>query len=696
MAGQIRELNYLSERQVQRLWFDKIGKFLGFPESGSKALWPTNAERFGGQGTFIYRLFSGDTTFTTKTWMGFGEGLKSSEAIPLMTRTVADTKEKVVFFAGLYGAKEALRSYNAAGGTFVDRNTKLEDLVSAYKLANPDIEPDPVAEGQTRLDDFSDDTTRAKDEMERFNKPVTDEGELKLTDQEKRMQLMQLVVDLSPPELFDTTQNDVLGTYGNNWIFAVMSKPTDEYGNIYYNRYTSDGFVPFMDYADNLIKFFDRQIALGSNDFAKINEYFKKIVEEGQFKDAKTNAIWMVRPPNNNRQLLEMFGAYEQFPLQKTFFNTIKKSTVDWKSILKAEMAPPQPPPDDDDDEKEKKVRDKFTTNRWGKRIINKPVRQPSSYENEDGTIETEGDWKSTPLGQRLAVTSNWEDVCCQKLKENLIKLLTVEIENTGKDIHKDKIERTVLDMHCADLSEYMEPEEIQQSNFHNLRIFGIKIGDLSGRVLEEALGVSGKSVQAHLTDEYEKCLEDIHGSVKKPPSETTDPVKTKVWAKRGDAVVELNTDEHREFENFSFDTGMKEGEITDDEKTYRERQMEEIIQGKQIDMDDDSFQADRFVQPMQEQWWKGQQEARKRPGKDKFLKLYKHSLAEMGYVAVDLIELDQPKFNNTPFFTASRQAINWGDRQLMERMGFTQIKWDYTFSNWKELFDRYIGSNQT
>ena len=680
MPGQIRELNYLTERQVQRLWFDKIGKFLGFPESGSTSLWPTNAERFGGQGTFIYRLFSGDAQFQTKTWLGFGEGLPSSEAIPLMTRTVADTKDKVVFFAGLYGAKEAVRSYNRAGGNFVNRNVKLEDLVEAYKLLNPDIKPDPVPEDQTRLEDFDEEVSWAKDEIEGFKKPITDEGEIVISDQEKRMELIQLILDLTPDNLFNDTQTDMLGTYGNNWIFAVMSKPTDEYGNVYYNRYVSDGFVPFMEYADDLIKFLDRQITLGNPEFTKINEYFKKIKEEGQFKNAKSDAIWMVRPPNNNRQMLEMFGAYEQLPLQKTFFGAIKKSDVNWQNILKAEMAPADGSPPDDEDEKE----DEYDYAKPEKEELEDGLKRIKPYARErgdtfivDGKEETEGEWKNSPLGQQEVVTMNWEDSCCQKLKEDLIKLYTVELDNRKKNIHEDRIRQTISNMSCAELSEYMEPPTVAPNNFTNLRFFGILAGDLDG-ALREAFDVQGMDVQRYLYEQYTKCLEYHLSSVIKPPSESTDPVKDKIDVPSGDILVELETSPHREFEGFSFDTGTSDkGELTEDEKTEYERMREQIIHGKRKDTKDDTFQEEEMAQPMQEEWWRQQQHDRMMPSKDKFLNVWNATVKGM---------------RNTPSTVSNvKRAIEWPDANVRDRFGFSEREWEYLYNNFEKIHQKYM-----
>jgi len=680
MPGQIRELNYLTERQVQRLWFDKIGKFLGFPESGSTSLWPTNAERFGGQGTFIYRLFSGDAQFQTKTWLGFGEGLPSSEAIPLMTRTVADTKDKVVFFAGLYGAKEAVRSYNRAGGNFVNRNVKLEDLVEAYKLLNPDIKPDPVPEDQTRLEDFDEEVSWAKDEIEGFKKPITDEGEIVISDQEKRMELIQLILDLTPDNLFNDTQTDMLGTYGNNWIFAVMSKPTDEYGNVYYNRYVSDGFVPFMEYADDLIKFLDRQITLGNPEFTKINEHFKKIKEEGQFKNAKSDAIWMVRPPNNNRQMLEMFGAYEQLPLQKTFFGAIKKSDVNWQNILKAEMAPADGSPPDDEDEKE----DEYDYAKPEKEELEDGLKRIKPYARErgdtfivDGKEETEGEWKNSPLGQQEVVTMNWEDSCCQKLKEDLIKLYTVELDNRKKNIHEDRIRQTISNMSCAELSEYMEPPTVAPNNFTNLRFFGILAGDLDG-ALREAFDVQGMDVQRYLYEQYTKCLEYHLSSVIKPPSESTDPVKDKIDVPSGDILVELETSPHREFEGFSFDTGTSDkGELTEDEKTEYERMREQIIHGKRKDTKDDTFQEEEMAQPMQEEWWRQQQHDRMMPSKDKFLNVWNATVKGM---------------RNTPSTVSNvKRAIEWPDANVRDRFGFSEREWEYLYNNFEKIHQKYM-----
>ena len=680
MPGQIRELNYLTERQVQRLWFDKIGKFLGFPESGSTSLWPTNAERFGGQGTFIYRLFSGDAQFQTKTWLGFGEGLPSSEAIPLMTRTVADTKDKVVFFAGLYGAKEAVRSYNRAGGNFVNRNVKLEDLVEAYKLLNPDIKPDPVPEDQTRLEDFDEEVSWAKDEIEGFKKPITDEGEIVISDQEKRMELIQLILDLTPDNLFNDTQTDMLGTYGNNWIFAVMSKPTDEYGNVYYNRYVSDGFVPFMEYADDLIKFLDRQITLGNPEFIKINEHFKKIKEEGQFKNAKSDAIWMVRPPNNNRQMLEMFGAYEQLPLQKTFFGAIKKSDVNWQNILKAEMAPADGSPPDDEDEKE----DEYDYAKPEKEELEDGLKRIKPYARErgdtfivDGKEETEGEWKNSPLGQQEVVTMNWEDSCCQKLKEDLIKLYTVELDNRKKNIHEDRIRQTISNMSCAELSEYMEPPTVAPNNFTNLRFFGILAGDLDG-ALREAFDVQGMDVQRYLYEQYTKCLEYHLSSVIKPPSESTDPVKDKIDVPSGDILVELETSPHREFEGFSFDTGTSDkGELTEDEKTEYERMREQIIHGKRKDTKDDTFQEEEMAQPMQEEWWRQQQHDRMMPSKDKFLNVWNATVKGM---------------RNTPSTVSNvKRAIEWPDANVRDRFGFSEREWEYLYNNFEKIHQKYM-----
>jgi len=679
MPGEITIWEYLSEDQIQQVWYDRIGKFLGFPKSGADALWPKNSERYGGDGTTIWRLFSGDAEFKTKTWLGYGDGLQSTVALPLMTRTVADTRKGVVFLAGLYGVNEAMRSYLEKGGKEIKRGKSLRDLTSAYKLVNPNIEPDPVPEDQTRLEDYDKEVSWAKDEMESFKKPTTNEGELVISDQEKRMELMLLLEELQPDNLFNTTQTDVLGKYGNtNWIILRMFPPKDKHANIHYDKYVADGFVKFDDYADNLIKFLDRQITFGHESLIETNKIFKKIVEEGPSQGGATGgAFWMIRPPNNNKQMMLALGQDEQLPLQKTFFSPIKKSTVNWKNILKSKMSPSPPP--EDDEEEAKKVKDKFTTNKWGQKIINPSYRRAGDTFIIDGEEVTEGTWKDTPLGQRLGVTSNWEDSCCQELKESLIKLLTVEIKRTNRDIHKDKIRQTVASMHCSELSEYMEPPEVDQNNFHNLQFFGIKIGDLSQEVFMDALDLSG-DIHRVLYEKYVHCLDyNVQWGVKKPPSETTDPVKDKVDVESGDVIVEREVPEHREFEGFTYDTNTKPGELTDDEKSFKELQREAIIHGKRKDMDDPRFQEDLMVQPMQEKWWEQQQAERNKPSKEKFTKLWKYGRKKTGNLNLSTTSLNIKK------------SIPWGDAQVMQELKFTDVEWNYTFDNWEELYDEYI-----
>jgi len=684
MTSQIKVFPEDSEENVQQMWYDRIGKFLGFPQSGSKALWTKNADRFGGQGTFIVRVFP-NVNYRTIAWNGFtgGDGLKSSESFPLMTRTIGRTNTNLVFFAGVYGWKEALRSYNEAGGTFVNRNDKLEDLISAYKLVNSDIEPDPVPEGQTRLEDYDEDVSWAKDEMERFKKPVTDEGELVISDQEKRMQLMQLMHDLAPEDLFNQTQNTMISAHKDKWILTVIAPPKQGQGNIHFPKYMSDGFVPFMEYSEKLIKYLDRQANYGHENFNKINYYFKKIAEKGDFADQDSDAKWYVRPPDNLKNILEMFGAYERLPLQKTFFSPIKKSTVNWRNILKSKMAPSQPPKDDE--EEKNKTRDKFTTNKWGRKIINPNYRRTGDTFIIDGEEVTEGTWKDTPLGQRLGVTSNWEDSCCQELKESLIKLLIVEVKNANKDIHKDKIRQTVTSMHCSELSEYMEPPDVDQNNFHNLQFFGIKIGDISQQVFMEALDLSG-DIHQTLYEKYIHCLDyNVQWGVKKPPSETTDPVKDRVDVESGDVIVEREVPKHREFENFTYDTNIKPGKITDDEKSLTEIQREAVIHGKRKDMDDPKFQEDLMVQPMQEKWWQQQQAERNKPSKEKFDKLWVHGIRA--------IQNHNRNTNATTQITSQnvKVRIRWADATLMENLNFTNVEWNYTFDNWEELHNEYI-----
>ena len=683
MPGQIRVIEYLNEDQVQKIWYERVGKFLGFPESGANALWPKNSERYGGDGTTIWRLFSGDARFQTKTWLGFGEGLQSNEAIPLMTRTVADTGDKVVFLAGVYGINEAMRTYLTAGGKEVRRGKPLKELVSAYKLLNPNIEPDPVPEDQTRLEDFDEEVSWAKDEMEGFKKPITDEGEIVISDQEKRMELMALLQELEPGNLFDETQADILGRYGNNWIMLRMFPPKDQYANIHYNKYISNGFVKFDDYADKLIKFLDRQITLGNTGFTKINEYFKRIVKDGPNLGGTTGgAFWMIRPPNNNKQILEMFGAYEQLPLQKTFFGTIKKSDVNWQNILKAEMAPADGSPPDDEDEKE----DEYDYAKPEKEELEDGLKRIKPYARErgdtfiiDGKEETEGEWKNSPLGQQEVVTMNWEDSCCQKLKEDLIKLYTVELDNRKKDIHEDRIRQTISNMSCAELSEYMEPPTVAPNNFTNLRFFGILAGDLDG-ALREAFDIQGMDVHRYLYEQYTKCLEYHLSSVIKPPSESTDPVKEKLDVPTGDIVVERDVPPHREFEGFSFDTGTSDkGELTEDEKTEYERMREQVIHGKRKDTKDDTFQEEEMAQPMQEEWWKQQQQDRLMPSKDKFLNVWNMTVKGMRNIPSTV--------NNV------KNAIEWRDANVRDRFGFSEQQWAYLYNNFEKIHEKYMGS---
>jgi hypothetical protein len=237
--------------------------------------------------------------------------------------------------------------------------------------------------------------------------------------------------------------------------------------------------------------------------------------------------------------------------------------------------------------------------------------RKGQTMTNEDtGETFTPGSKSSIYPGQRVP-TRNYENSCCQELKQSLIKLVNWRINESPRwsGAIKDlgSITRHINSIPCNEINEYMEPPIVDESNFYNFQILGVNIGEFSPEEVGQALGFT-KDVYEYLYEEYNRCLDDYYNfGLIKPPSELTDPPKTKFEVKGSDGeIVEIESKEPmREFEGYKFDSGDSQedftlgGKFQPDEKTPLERGREALIRDKQVQSGDDNYGLEQMAEPM-------------------------------------------------------------------------------------------------
>ena len=228
------------------------------------------------------------------------------------------------------------------------------------------------------------------------------------------------------------------------------------------------------------------------------------------------------------------------------------------------------------------------------------------------GESFTPGEKSSAYAGRRVP-TRNYENSCCQRLKQELVKLVDWRMNKSGyfpgtlKDL--GTITRHINSIPCHEINEYMEPPSVEDSNFYNLEILGVPIAEFTQEETGKALGVS-LPVYEYLYKDYNECLDDIMNmGMIKPPSELTDPAGTKFQVKGPDGeLIDVDSKEPmREFEGFKLDSGGSHeslgqgGRFQEDEKTNAERGREMFIDDKRHQSGDKQYGADEMAEPVRE-----------------------------------------------------------------------------------------------
>ena len=649
IAGTLETLQ-TSESEAQQLWYDRLGKALGFPASGSNALWTTSAEKFDGAGTTVHKLFP-NTNHSVTTWLSQPEGAKQS--IPLMSRVIGRTDTNLVFLAGLYGVNEATKTYtNKTGEAYVARNVSPEELVSAYNTLYPNLRTKmgrAVQSGeQLQLPGVAEEAQQTLDKLP--------EG-YELT--KKRIAIIDLINKMAPLQenLFEQTQQVMLREGRDKWLMTIIKPGKD--GNPHFDKYKRDGFREFTVIAQELIRYMDRLVEQGNDSLAKVNEYFKAIAEAGD-SQVLEGAIWMIRPPNNNKGIMEVIESLSaphsrSYPTGwQTEITDFNKST-NWMDILKRpEMAAGPPPDDEEEEDDDDKSKFEEPPHKDAKGHVMPFTNEPKeNWEDTEGNIHSEADFYDSPYGEGGEVNYDYDPGCCEQLKQWLVGI----VQYKRPEIHLSEIERKVYAMPCHELNEYMEPPQIEDSNnFHNLKFFGVQISSLEPHELEEAIGLNGSPHQI-LWKQYDDCIEGVMSmGVIKPPSERTDPPQSEHWTshlRRGeDELVEATGEAHREFQGFEWDRGEPgKFDYTSDEAMRETHRGARVIEGQ-----DKEWEIEGEGQKMSEEAYRSQVIGE--PTKQSFLKLY------------DLV-------NN--------KGRDMMDPKIRTDAGMTQKQFDNALQNWDE-----------
>jgi len=672
------ETKIANETEAQQLWHRGLGKALGFPPTGSDALWPTSAEKFDGAGTTLHKTFP-NITYTTTTWLSLPEGAK--QQIPLMTRVVGRTHTNIVFLAGMYGVNEATKTYTTKKGEkYVARNVSREDLVDAYNKLHPNLRTKmgrAVQAGeQSQLTEWTGEADEQRATLEKLP-----EG-YQMT--RARMKIIDLVNQMAPlqEDLFEKTQQEVLKHGRSNWMMTIIKPGRD--GNPHFEKYRRDGFRQFTPIADELIKYMDRLDYQGNEALGEVNRYFKAIREAGE-SEVLEGAVWMIRPPNNNKGILEVVeslttGEDPKFPTGwQTQLGDFSKSDS-WKIILKAETIDFNPNRKKKEEEEETKPNEKpkYTTP-----DPIKPGGRHGMYIRETGETLVDPDTDKevpggnqlhdSPLGRESVVNPNYEGSCCEQLKERLIDIVVYK----KPKLHTTEISRKIRAMPCHELNEYMEPPNMEGgSNFVNLKIFGVDIAGLYEHEVMEAIGVQGKDVHTALWEEYDECITEQLGSLQspKPPSERTDPSMSEHYdmelreGEEAAPTAELPSGEaFREFENFQWDMG-KPGEMG---YSQQEAQRVALIQDRRKLLGQDPEEGD---------WGK---------------EFMPETLEHEDYQRQVEAQLKPTEAQVKRIISLQRQGLSLSDMELWEEVGFKDAKIKYTIDNWRRLTEEYgLGNN--
>jgi hypothetical protein len=659
--------NLSNELATQEFWYRILGKPLGFPQAGSDSLWPTNAERFDGEGTFLYQTFP-TIQYSPMTWIGHHDAVDAPEGIPLMTRTIGRTTgaDKIAFFAGVYSANNAARTYHKkGGGKQADHNVSIVNVASSFKLLNPEVgkskrntEPEISVQAgeQERLTEHTGEAHEARETLSRLNDPSQVN--------KARADIIDMIVTMMPESLFNDTQNEVLHKIGNDhWIMTVIAPPTGDAGNIHFQKYINDGFIPFMPIAEALIKRMD-ELAEQQDDpsFAAINEYFKKIVRvKDSFEGQDPGAEWYIRAPRNNKGILDVVESVsrtkENWQRELGHFG----KSNNWMNILKRpEMQMASPPDDDDDDNDDDKPKFKEPDHKDDKGHIPGFVRKPSggTLTNLDtGEEIADADYFDSPYGEEGEVTYDYQGGCCEQIKQHLVGIVSY----MRPLIHISEIERKIYGMPCHELNEYFEPPETEDNNFHNLEFFGVKISEVEPNELLEAIGLDG-SPHLILFKLYDDCVRgEMSMNIIKPPSERTDPTQREHFdteLRPGDEEVfegELESGQSfREFEGHEWDAAEAgKFDYLPEEAMREESRKVRIEEGK---VSDKEWELEGEGAERSKRAYEAQKQGE--PTRDSFLKLY------------DLV-------NN--------KGRDMMDPQTRIDSGMTQRQFDKALKNWDE-----------
>ncbi len=659
-----------NETEAQQLWHMGLGKALGFPPTGSDALWPTSSEKFGGAGTTLHKTFP-DITYTTETWLSLPDGAK--QPIPLMTRVVGIGKGNISFFAGLYGVNEATKTYTAKKGEkYVARNVSREDLVDAYNRLHPNLRTKmgrAVQAGeQSQLTEWTGEADEQRETLEKLP-----EG-YEMT--RARMKIIDLVNQMAPlqEDLFNKTQQKVLQGVDSrsHWVMTIIKPGRD--GNPHFQKYKDGGFREFAPIADELIKYIDRLVKQGHDKLSLTNQYFKKIRAAGE-SEVLTGAIWMIRPPKNNQGIVEVVESItaEHNPEYPTGWQTqlgeFGKSDS-WKIILKAETIDFNPNRKKKDEEKESEKEEinyetpKPITSGGRHGMYVRETGETLIDPDTDKEVQGGNQLHDSPLGRQSVVNTNFQGSCCEQLKERLIDIVAYKKSN----IHTSEIVRKIRAMPCHELNEYMEPPNMEDNNFLNLKIFGVNIAALNEYEVYEAIGVQGKDVHTALWEEYDECIREQLGSLQspKPPTERTDPAQrehdVKTLDGSGETEVGQTEEEQREFEGFEWDMG-KPGVL---EYNKTEAQRVALIQDRRRllgqDPDEGEWGKEFMPETLHQEDYERQVEAQLKP-----------SERDVQIIAASL-----------------ETGLTLQDMDVWRKVGFSDPKIKYTIDNWNRLKNEY------
>ena len=209
-------------------------------------------------------------------------------------------------------------------------------------------------------------------------------------------------------------------------------------------------------------------------------------------------------------------------------------------------------------------------------------------------------------------------------------------------------------------------------SNFLNLKFFGVDIAGLSESDVMESIGVQGQDAHTALHEEYDKCITEQLGSLNAPdtPTDRTDPKQREHFEtelKPGDEEVfegELESGEKfREFEGFQWDMG-KPGVI---EYNKREAQRVALIQDRRRFLGQDpetgEFGQELMPEKLEDEEYRRQVDAQLKPTAEEWEKM------------VHILD---------------SKELTLSDKEFWDEMGYSDPKINYILGNKDELEKEY------